>query len=167
MSRSFRNVGKNQEQIEKVFRQKKQLMPGRRVGVHLACQRRAVCWSSINWRDDHFLAPSSIVSISSLCSFCTSLYSLRASQVVVVVNNPSANEGDIRDVGLIPRTCVPSREDPPGGGHGNVFLYSCLENPTDRGAWQATVHRVAKSWTLPKQLSMHVLFKFFFSFIEI
>ena len=35
----------------------------------------------------------------------------------------------------------------PGGGHGNPLQYSCLENPMDRGAWQATVHRVAKSQT--------------------
>ena len=35
----------------------------------------------------------------------------------------------------------------PGGGHGNPLQYSCLENPVDRGAWQATVHRVAKSQT--------------------
>ena len=34
----------------------------------------------------------------------------------------------------------------PGGRHGNPLQYSCLENPMDRGAWQATVHRVAKSW---------------------
>ena len=36
---------------------------------------------------------------------------------------------------------------PPGGGHGNPFHYSCLENPMERGAWQATVHGVTKSWT--------------------
>ena len=35
-----------------------------------------------------------------------------------------------------------------GGGHGNPPQYSCLENPMDRGAWQAPVHGVAKSWTL-------------------
>ena len=35
----------------------------------------------------------------------------------------------------------------PGGGHGNPLQYFCLENPMDRGAWQATVHRVAKSRT--------------------
>ena len=34
-----------------------------------------------------------------------------------------------------------------GEGHGNPLQYSCLENPTDRGAWRATVHGVAKSWT--------------------
>ena len=46
------------------------------------------------------------------------------------------------DVGLIPGS---GRF--PGGGHSNPFQYSCLENPTDRGAWQATVHGVTQSWT--------------------
>ena len=36
-------------------------------------------------------------------------------------------------------------EDPPGGGHGNPLQYTCLENPVDRGAWWATVHRLAES----------------------
>ena len=43
----------------------------------------------------------------------------------------------------------------PGGGHGNPLQYSCLENPMDGGAWWATVHRVAKSWTQLKQFSTH------------
>ena len=43
----------------------------------------------------------------------------------------------------------------PGGGHGNPIKYSCLENPMDRGAWQATVHRVTKSLTQLKRLSTH------------
>ena len=43
----------------------------------------------------------------------------------------------------------------PGGGHGNPLQYSCLENPMDRGAWQAAVHRVTKSQTQLKQLSMY------------
>ena len=55
---------------------------------------------------------------------------------------PLANAGDIRDVGSIPGS---GRS--PGEGHGNPLQYSCLENPMDRGAWQAIVHRVAKSWT--------------------
>ena len=63
------------------------------------------------------------------------------SQVALVVNNPPANTGDIRDAGSIPGS---GRS--PGGGHGNPLHYSCLENPMDRGAWRATVHRVAKSW---------------------
>ena len=57
--------------------------------------------------------------------------------------NPPAIAGDIGDVGLIPgwgRT--------PGGGTGNSLQYSCLKNAMDRGAWQATVHGVAKSQTL-------------------
>ena len=41
----------------------------------------------------------------------------------------------------------PSSRGSPGGGHGNPLLYSCLENPMDRGAWQVTVHGVTKSWT--------------------
>ena len=58
---------------------------------------------------------------------------------------PACNAGDL---GLIPRL---GRF--PGGGHGNPLQYSCLENPMDRGAWWATVHRVAKSWTLINRLS--------------
>ena len=65
-----------------------------------------------------------------------------------MVKNPPANAGDIRDMGSIPARS-------PGGGHGNPIQYSCLENPMDRGAWQTTVHRVAKSETQLKQLSMH------------
>ena len=62
--------------------------------------------------------------------------------MALVVKNPPVNVGDIRDVGLIPG---PGRS--PGEGHGNPLQYSCLENPLDRGAWQATVHMVAKSQT--------------------
>ena len=51
-----------------------------------------------------------------------------------------ADEEDVRDVGSIP-----GWERSPGGGHGNPLQYSCVENPKDRGAWWATVHRVAKS----------------------
>ena len=40
---------------------------------------------------------------------------------------------------------IPELEKSLGGGHGNPLQYSCQENPIDRGAWQATVHRVAKS----------------------
>ena len=47
----------------------------------------------------------------------------------------------------------------PGEGHGNPLQYSCLENLRDREAWQATVHRVSKSWTRLKQLSTHTLVK--------
>ena len=73
-----------------------------------------------------------------------------ASQVVLEVNNPSASAGDTRDTGL-----TPDSGRSPGGGNGNPLQYSCLENPMDRGAWQAMVYRVAKSRTRLKQLSMH------------
>ena len=41
---------------------------------------------------------------------------------------------------------IPGLGRSPGEGNGNPLQYSCLENPTDGGAWQATVHGVAKSW---------------------
>ena len=49
---------------------------------------------------------------------------------------------DAGDTGL-----TPGSERSPGGGHDNPLLYPCLENPTDRGAWWATAHRVAKTQT--------------------
>ena len=65
-----------------------------------------------------------------------------ASQVMLVVKNLLANAGDIRDLGSIL-----GLGRSPRGGHGNPLQYSCLENPTDRGTWQATIHRVPKSQT--------------------
>ena len=59
--------------------------------------------------------------------------------MVLVVKNPPANAGDIRDEGLIPGS---GRF--PEGGYGHPLRYSCLENPMDRGAWQATVHRLQR-----------------------
>ena len=61
----------------------------------------------------------------------------RASQVTLVVKNLPANAGDIRDAGSIPGS---GRS--PGEGNDSPLQYSCLENPTDRGAWRATVHSV-------------------------
>ena len=56
----------------------------------------------------------------------------------MVKNPPARLETKVQSMG---------REDPPGEGNGNPLQYSCLENPTDRGAWWATVHGVANSWT--------------------
>ena len=50
---------------------------------------------------------------------------------------------------------IPGLGRSPGGGHGNPLQYSCLVYPMDRGAWQAAVHRVTKSWTQLKRRSMH------------
>ena len=59
---------------------------------------------------------------------------------MLVIKNLLASPGDKRDMDSIPEL---GRS--PGGGYGNPLQYSCLENPMDRGAWQATAHGVAKS----------------------
>ena len=65
-----------------------------------------------------------------------------ASQVALMVNNQSANEGNGREAGLIP-----GLGRFPGGGHSNPFQCSCLKNPMERGDQRAIVLRVAKSRT--------------------
>ena len=50
---------------------------------------------------------------------------------------------------------IPGSGRPPEGWHGNSPQYSCLENPMDRGLWQAAIHGIAKSWTQLKQLCLH------------
>ena len=67
---------------------------------------------------------------------------LGASQVVLVVKNTPANARDTRDA-----ASIPGLGRSPGEGNGNPLQYSCLGNPMDRGAWQATVYRVTKSQT--------------------
>ena len=67
--------------------------------------------------------------------------------MALVVKNTPANSGDVRQ--------RPGSGSSLEGGHGTLLQYSCLENRMDRGAWWATVHGVAKSWTWLKQLSMH------------
>ena len=65
-----------------------------------------------------------------------------ASQVVLVVKKPACHCRRLGEVGLIP-----AWGRSPGEGHGSPLQYSCLENPMDRGAWWAIVHRVANSRT--------------------
>ena len=59
-----------------------------------------------------------------------------------MVKNPPANAGDAGDAGL-----TPGSGRSPGGGNSSPLQYSCLENPMDRGAWQAAVQGFAKSHT--------------------
>ena len=66
-----------------------------------------------------------------------------------MVKNPPANAGE---KGSIPGSGISS-----GEGNGNRLQYSCLENPMDRGVWWAVVHRIARSQTQLKSLSMHSL----------
>ena len=64
------------------------------------------------------------------------------SQVALVVKNLPASAGHIRDMGSVPGWGRPTGEE-----NGNPFQYSCLQNPMDRVAWRAIVHRAAKSQT--------------------
>ena len=66
-----------------------------------------------------------------------------------MVKNPPANAGEAGS--------IPGSGRSPGEGNGNPLQSSCLENPMDRGAWQATVHGVTKSQTCLKRLSVHTL----------
>ena len=65
-----------------------------------------------------------------------------------MVKSPACNVGNMN--------LIPGSGRSPGEGNGNPLQFSCLENPMDRGTWQATVHVVAKSWT---QLSDFTLSK--------
>ena len=65
-----------------------------------------------------------------------------------MVKNPPVDAGHVRDMGSIP-----GWGRSPGGAHGNLLQYSCMENPMDRGAWWAIVHGVTKSQTQMRGLS--------------
>ena len=70
--------------------------------------------------------------------------------MLLMVKNPAANAGDLRDMGS-----VPGLGRSPRGGNGNPLQCPCLRNPMDRGTWWATVHGVTQSRTRLKRLSMH------------
>ena len=55
---------------------------------------------------------------------------IAASQVKLIVKNPLANAGNVRD-----ESSIPGSRRSPGEGHGNPLQCSCLENPMDKGAW--------------------------------
>ena len=69
--------------------------------------------------------------------------------MALVVKNLSANTVDVGLTSGLGRS--------PGGGHGNLLQYFCLENPIDRGVWRVIVHRVTKSRIQLKQFGMHTL----------
>ena len=87
------------------------------------------------------------------CHYPTScVYEFHYSRKLIslVVKNLPANAGDVRDAGSSPRSGkkIPLRR------HGNPLQYSCLENPMNRGTWWATAHKISKSQTCLKRLSM-------------
>ena len=64
------------------------------------------------------------------------------SKIYIIFSDGKVSTCNVGDLGLIPGLGRSSRE-----GNGNPLQYSCLENSMDGGAWWATVHGVAKSWT--------------------
>ena len=85
----------------------------------------------------------------------------RMLQVALVVKNPPAKTGDKGDC-----CSIPGLRRSPGGWHGNPLLYSCPENPVDRGAWRAMFHRVTKSQTRLKQPGTHARRLHIFQHVE-
>ena len=69
--------------------------------------------------------------------------------IIPQIQKPACQCKRCRDASLIPEWRSP------GGGHGIPLQYFFLENPMDKGAWKATVHRITKSQTQLEQLSMH------------
>ena len=103
--------------------------------------------SSVHWILDYYFRIPLRTPV--VCSTGTDTW---ASQVALAVKNPPSNAGNIKDSSLIP-----GLGRSPEDGYGNPPQHSCLENPMNRGAWWTTVHRVTKSWTRLKQLSMHTI----------
>ena len=66
---------------------------------------------------------------------------------------PGGSDGEESACNAGDQGSIPGSGRSPGEGNGNALQYSCLENSMDRGAWRATVHGVAKSWTRLKTLS--------------
>ena len=84
------------------------------------------------------------------------------SQVALLVKKPPANEGDIRDASSIPGSGRSLGEE-----HGNPLQYSCLEDPMDRGAWQAQsigLQRVEHNWSdLARTPTAHSVIQSYYS----
>ena len=94
----------------------------------------------------------------SLCCIPFRKYSMgsgatnKSSQMVPVVKNPPANAAVTGD-----KSSIPGLGRSPEGGHGNRLPFSCLWNPTDRGAWWASVHMVAESRLLKDLVAKYLL----------
>ena len=123
------------------------LIDSRCVGLFLSSVFLCQCHTILITTSLYFTALSEVWEGSASC-FRT--YSSPRTSQAIGVKNLHANAGDIRN-----KVWIPESRRSPGGGHGNLLQYSCLENPMDRGAWRATVHRVTKSRTQLKWLSTY------------
>ena len=85
-------------------------------------------WFSVQWGQDAFQEGSDL------------LYEISE-------GFPGGSDGEESSCKLGDSSSIPGSERSPGEGNGNPLLYSCLGNPMDRRAWQATVHGVTNSWT--------------------
>ena len=105
-----------------------------------AAKKKNASFSREQPNSRHYFSPYSDI------SFLTPLFSPTSVAKLIICTGPGSDSKDsafkARDLGLIPGWGRPL-----GGGHGNPFQYSWLENSMDRGACQATVHGVTKRWT--------------------
>ena len=124
------------------------------------CELNKLCFLSSHCLVSEQLQSRAITRFSVICliAICkkkkstTSQWLVGAFQVALVVKNLPANAEDLRELGLIPG----SRRSP-GRRHGNSLQYFCLENPMDRGALWATVHKVTQSLIQLMQLGRHAM----------
>ena len=110
-------------------------------------------WSLGKWKDRlHIRKPGSNSCSTPMCCVIlkkkhhlSDLWCLsRKKEIITGGSDGKESACNVGDLGLIPGLGISS-----GGGHGNPLQYSCLKNPMERGAWWATIHGVAKSWTRP------------------
>ena len=132
--------------------------------IHVSGEHYAhFCWVS-RIAESQVSAYAAVVDIAT--HFCSSYNSTLAVShpfqhlisSVFSLGEPVCQCRRLKDTGLIPGS---GRS--PGVGPGNPLQYSCLENSMDRGAWRATVHSIAKSWTRLKRLTMHARMSFYLS----
>ena len=116
-------------------------------------QRTLSCWQSLQqWQISPFPSPSHFPLEPRIVRIPPEQSYLGRTRDIVCLGFPSGKESayQCKRWGLIPGS-----GRLPGGGNGNSLQCSCLANPLDRGAWQATVHGVAKEPDMTEQLSVH------------
>ena len=88
--------------------------------------------------------------------------------VLLIVGFPGGSDDNEYPCNVGEPGSVPGLGRSPGEVNGNPLQYSCLENPMDRGAWQSTVHGVAKSWTQLSNFTItaYLLTKYYFFFLK-